>query len=89
MCRFPGSRRGCLLPRNGYYGDDSLVDPLLDIPGFHYIDIMDLVCTDEVCPTIIGNVQVYLDTNHMTQSYADTMAPILAARFDAALGGGE
>lgn len=76
---------GCLLERDNFYGPDSLLDPLLDIPGFYYVDIMDLYCSGGVCPTIAGNVHVYLDTNHITQSYGNTMAPIIAERIDEAL----
>ena len=77
---------GCLLARDDFYAPDSLVDPLLNLPGFHYIDIMDLYCRAEVCPTIIGNVQVYLDTNHITQTFGNTMAPIIVERVEEALG---
>lgn len=76
---------GCLLPRADHFTDDSLVDPLLDMENFHYVEVMDLICTPDVCPTIIGNVQVYLDTNHLTQSYANTLAPIIVERVDRAL----
>lgn len=76
---------GCLLQRSDHFADDSLLDPLLDMENFHYVEVMDLICTPEVCPTIIGNVQVYLDTNHLTQSYANTLAPIIEQRVERAL----
>ncbi len=71
---------GCLLERGKYFASDDLVAPLLDIPNFYYVDVMDLYCDGEVCPTIAGNVQIYLDTNHVTQSYGNTMAPIIMQR---------
>lgn len=76
---------GCLLDRNQYFAPDSILDPLMDIPGFQYVDIMDLYCDGAVCPTIAGNVHIYLDTNHVTQTYGNTMAPILVERFSQAL----
>lgn len=76
---------GCLLNRADFFADDALVEPLLDLEGFHFVEVMDLLCTEDVCPTIIGNVQVYLDTNHLTQSYANTMAPIIVERVEGAL----
>lgn len=76
---------GCLLNRADYFGSDSLVDPLLSLPGFHYVEVMDLYCDGEVCPTIAGNTHIYLDTNHVTQSYGNTMAPIILERFADAL----
>lgn len=76
---------GCLLERGNYFGPDSIIDPLVDIEGFHYIDLMDMYCSGSVCPTIAGNVQIYLDTNHVTKSYAETMAPIIAGRAEESL----
>ena len=71
---------GCLLDRNQYFAPDKMLEPLLDIPNFYYVDVMDLYCDGQVCPTIAGNVQIYLDTNHVTQSYGNTMAPIILQR---------
>ncbi len=76
---------GCLLERGQFFAADGLTDPLLDIPNFYYVDVMDLYCDGEVCPTIAGNVQIYLDTNHVTQSYGNTMAPIIVQRATEAL----
>lgn len=76
---------GCLLNRADFFAEDTLVEPLLEMEGFHYVEVMDLLCTEDICPTIIGNVQVYLDTNHLTQSYANTMAPIIVSRIEDSL----
>ena len=76
---------GCLLNRPDYFASDSIIDPLLEIPGFHYVNVMDLYCSGDVCPTIAGNVQIYLDTNHVTQTYGQTMAPIIVDRIRDAL----
>jgi peptidoglycan/LPS O-acetylase OafA/YrhL len=35
-------------------------------------------CTD-ACPAVIGNTLVYRDSNHMTTTYAEALAPLLAA----------
>ena len=76
---------GCLLSRADFFAPDSLLEPLLEMDRFHYVEVMDLLCTESVCPTIIGNIQVYLDTNHLTQSYANTMAPIIVSRVQQSL----
>nr|WP_232012328.1 acyltransferase family protein [Propionibacterium australiense] len=65
------------------------VDPAVDllmIPQFHQVDPTDLYCIDGECYTIIGNVYVYLDDNHISGPYALTMAPILADRVEPLLG---
>ena len=35
------------------------------------------ICPDGFCPTIIGNVHVYLDHNHLTSTYSKTMYPLV------------
>ena len=47
----------------------------------------DALCIDGECPTIIGNMFVYMDTNHLNAVYATTMAPYFVERFDDAIGG--
>jgi hypothetical protein len=41
--------------------------------------VRDWFCTPNACPTIVGNVLVYRDDNHMTVSYARLIAPLLEA----------
>lgn len=76
---------GCLLQQSDYFAKDNPARSLQAIDGFHFIDTMDLYCQDGVCPTIAGNVFVYLDTNHVTKSYGQTMAPIIVSRVEEAL----
>lgn len=77
---------GCLLQRARFLPDHDPAEELQDIDGFHLIDMTDAYCTDEVCPTIIGNVFVYMDANHLTKAYSSTVAPFFAARVEEALG---
>lgn len=55
-------------------------DPLV-IP----MDLSDLFCPDDVCLPAIGGVLVYLDANHPTRAYVETLAPQFSERFMAAL----
>ncbi len=55
-------------------------------PTVAFLDLADAVCTTDRCPAVIGNVLVYLDDNHLTATYAATMAPLLEERVRAALG---
>jgi hypothetical protein len=43
------------------------------------IDPITWFCTD-ACPTVVGNVLVYRDSNHMTTTYSTTLAPLLDAK---------
>lgn len=78
---------GCILEQATILSSRDLVSGLRGIPGFHYIDMTDALCIDGECPTIIGNMFVYMDTNHLNAVYAITMAPYFVERFDAAIDG--
>lgn len=78
---------GCILEQDTILSSRDLVAGLHDIPGFHYVDMTDALCIDGECPTIIGNMFVYMDTNHLNAVYATTMAPYFVERFDDAIGG--
>jgi peptidoglycan/LPS O-acetylase OafA/YrhL len=54
-----------------------------DIPGIHFFDMTDQICTNTACPPVIGNVNVYMDDNHITESYMKTLTPIYEKRFEA------
>jgi peptidoglycan/LPS O-acetylase OafA/YrhL len=41
------------------------------------IDMNSLICGPALCPAVVGNVLVYMDSHHLTQSYAQTLAPYL------------
>jgi hypothetical protein len=47
-----------------------------------FLDLSDLYCLPDVCPPAIGNVLVYLDDNHVSASFARTMAPAVATELD-------
>ena len=56
--------------------------------GGHYSDLTDLFCTSNRCPVIVGNLLVYLDSNHLTLEYSRLLAPAIAALADRALAAG-
>ena len=50
------------------------------------LDLSDLLCEELVCPTVIGNVQVYIDTDHLTATFSRTLAGPLDEMLGAATG---
>lgn len=42
-----------------------------------FADLTDYLCSDEICPPVIGNVLVYSDEDHLTRSYSRTLADAL------------
>lgn len=55
------------------------------LPAMSTIDMEDLLCPDGVCPAVIGNVRVYLDSHHLSATYVRSMAPAFEARLLGAL----
>jgi hypothetical protein len=52
----------------------------------HFLDLSDYICDAEKCPAVFGNVLIYRDNNHLTATYARTLAPVIGARLDDILG---
>lgn len=71
---------GCLLNESEYFAPHALTAELSAIDGAHVIDMTDAYCVDGVCPTIVGNVFVYMDQNHVTTQYSRTVAPFFSQR---------
>ncbi|MDK1493409.1 acyltransferase family protein [Sinorhizobium sp. 7-81] len=46
--------------------------------NLHFLDFSDYFCTAEMCPAVIGNVQVYYDKHHVTATYMRTLSEELA-----------
>ena len=46
-------------------------------PGAQMIDLTPFYCDEDTCPVVIGGVNVYRDNNHVTVTYAKTLAPYL------------
>ena len=41
------------------------------------MDTADWYCDEKLCPPAIGNVYVYRDQNHLSNAYAESLAPLL------------
>lgn len=76
---------GCEFSQADYLAATDPAESLGQILGYHEIDPTDLYCRDGSCPTIVGNVFVYRDHDHLSGAYSRTMAPLLADRVTQAL----
>ncbi|WP_164878115.1 acyltransferase family protein [Microbacterium enclense] len=75
----------CAVPRASSLAD---ANPATDLaaPGVRMVDLTPWICPDDFCPGVIGNVAVYRDDNHLSRTYATTLAPSLAEQLPASLG---
>ncbi|MCZ2402802.1 acyltransferase [Paenarthrobacter sp. Z7-10] len=60
---------------------DALQQAADKVPGVKTVDFWNYFCHDVACPAVIGNVLVYRD-NHMTNTFAETLARPLEAALD-------
>jgi peptidoglycan/LPS O-acetylase OafA/YrhL len=47
--------------------------------GVTFVDTTDWFCTDDVCPSVIGNILVMRDETHITDPMAEFLRPLLEA----------
>lgn len=81
-----GANSFCAQPRSAAQGRfDGITPAVAATPGAALIDLSDLSCTADDCLVIVGNAVVYRDQDHLTSTFASTLAPYLAARAAAAL----
>ena len=69
----------CALDRaqrlDGWY--DALSAAAARTPGATLVDLTHFYCDATTCPVVIGGVNVYSDTNHLTVTYATSLSPYL------------
>ena len=77
----------CGVERAAVYAGEPPWTHLVDVPpNVRFLDLADRVCGPAFCPAVIGNVLVYLDDNHLTASYATSMADLIEGDVRGALG---
>lgn len=54
-------------------------------PGYGDVNLSDIVCPNNECPTSIGNVYTYFDTHHISATYAKSANDFFRDRMAAAL----
>jgi peptidoglycan/LPS O-acetylase OafA/YrhL len=69
----------CHFPRNNVTNSarSQVERETIEKIGGRYVDVVHLFCTD-ICPSVIGNAIVYFDDDHVTQTYAKTLAPYVS-----------
>ena len=76
-----GSTAACSVPRSdAVKADGPLEEAAALVPQAHFIDVNSLICGKSTCSPVVGNVIVYLDQHHLTQTYTETVEPFLEQR---------
>ncbi|MFW6599266.1 acyltransferase family protein [Propionibacteriaceae bacterium Y2011] len=64
----------CQVPRADALAATSPLAALPATPQLARLDLTARVCPDDVCAPVIGNVYVYMDDQHLSSTYVETMA---------------
>jgi peptidoglycan/LPS O-acetylase OafA/YrhL len=56
---------------------DNLVSAAQGMQGVGVINLTEYMCTKDQCPPVIGNVVVYRDSHHLTETFVTTLVPYL------------
>ncbi|GAB3141676.1 SGNH hydrolase domain-containing protein [Micromonospora sonneratiae] len=89
VAKHPERLTKCSAPRSlalragGGVAQEEAADGL---KGVHLVDLNDAICPGDRCAAVIGGVLVYRDTNHLTASYASSLAPRLRAALNDVVG---
>jgi hypothetical protein len=67
--------RKCAYEEDAMGGDPFDVRAARRVPGAHLIDLRPAVCRDGLCFGVIGDALVYRDNDHLTFTFARTLAP--------------
>ena len=66
----------CFARRSDKLAEQWPIGGLADLPNQRFLDFSDWLCPPgkvAVCPGVIGNTYVYMDTNHLTRAYVLTL----------------
>ncbi|WP_435299196.1 acyltransferase family protein [Timonella sp. A28] len=75
VAQSPEEPQVCDRDRDESFVMDYQAEAADGVHGVEYVDTRGWFCTDDTCPAVIGNVMVYRDDQHVTATYARTLAP--------------
>lgn len=64
----------CARDRSAVLAADNPAQTLAD-DAVHVVDLTGYLCPGAFCPPVIGGVVIYLDHDHLTRTYAESLAP--------------
>lgn len=69
-----GDIEGCGRERSATLVDEPPFAEIREVaPGTVLLDGTDLICSERSCDPVVGNMHVYIDDNHLTETYVESM----------------
>lgn len=76
----------CAFPEKGAYEKGDATERAAELePRVEVLDFSDHFCMEGTCPAVVGNVLVYRDKHHISDTYMGTLAPVFGQRIEKAL----
>ncbi|MFD5826921.1 acyltransferase family protein [Lentzea sp. NPDC060358] len=74
------SPQTCAVPRAQAHPTDPLVEVArtTKVPGVSLVDLSEYFCDSERCYSVVGNVVVYFDADHVNGEFSRSLAPVIA-----------
>ena len=86
-CVAESGAEGCAVERAQVLSPDNPLDEIAaDDELLLPLDLSDYFCTELECSAVVGNVQVYIDEDHLTATYSRTLTVPLGAHLGAVTG---
>ncbi|MGU3574548.1 acyltransferase family protein [Brucellaceae bacterium C25G] len=70
----------CVSPLLRHETNDIILNAVNHTKKVSLIDMTDAICGPDSCETIVGNIIVWRDNNHLSATYSKMLAPYLAQR---------
>lgn len=86
LSRPSGDGETCSVAQQSVLGPVNPAEVWEGREGYANLDFTDLICPEGICAPVIGNVLVWLDGDHLTADYANTIAFAARDRILAAVG---
>jgi hypothetical protein len=79
LARRGDTAQDCSAPAaNAVYKHTAVEAAAAQVPGSALIDMNRFICSTSTCSPVVGNVIVYRDAHHLTDTYTLTLEPYLA-----------
>ena len=72
----------CARDRDATLNNNPPFGEILSVaPATLLLDATDLICSVSACEPVVGNTYVYIDSNHLTETYVESMYPAFLEMF--------
>lgn len=85
ISEYPENLDACGVDAARNYDGTNPAESALSRDGVFHIDFSEYFCPEGFCPPVIGNVLMYIDSNHPTKTFIESLKPIFAERLDEGL----